>query len=73
MSQAVDRIRAFPAGTRVVVRYAVEDGATDALGDLVAVTDSACTVRTRSGVVTIPFGAVLLAKAVPPPPARRPK
>ena len=40
-------LAAADLGTRVVVRYRIEGGLTDALGELVARTDSACTVRTR--------------------------
>lgn len=58
-------------GTRVVVRYRVEGGMTDALGDLVARTSSECTVRTRRTDVVIPLVLVVAAKQVPPPPARR--
>ena len=60
-----------PLRTRVVVRYRVEGGLTDALGDLVAKDDGACTVRTRRADVVIPLRLVVAAKPVPPPPARR--
>ena len=42
-------------GTRVVVRYRIEGGMTDALGELVARTDTECTVRTRRTDVVIPL------------------
>lgn len=58
-------------GIRVVVRYRVEDGLTDALGYVVATTESSVTVRTRAADVVIPLPAVIAAKEVPPPPARR--
>ncbi|MEH0108164.1 hypothetical protein V6N00_00320 [Tersicoccus sp. MR15.9] len=65
----------LPIGTRVVVRYRIEDavhGATDALGELVARQVDTCTVRTRSaGDVVIPLADVTAAKTVPPPPAHR--
>ncbi|TJY71635.1 hypothetical protein E4J89_03585 [Arthrobacter sp. CAU 1506] len=59
-------------GTRVVVRYRVEGGFTDALGDLLAVDADTCTVRTaRRGDVVVPLPAVTAAKQVPPAPPRR--
>jgi hypothetical protein len=58
-------------GTRVVVRYRIEGGLTDALGELVARTDTECTVRTRQADVVIPLQLVVAAKQVPPPPPRR--
>nr|WP_260982390.1 hypothetical protein [Arthrobacter sp. U41] len=58
-------------GTRVVVRYRIEGGMTDALGELAARSDSECTVRTRRSDVVIPLALVVAAKAVPPPPPRR--
>jgi len=62
-----------PLGTRVVVRYRIEGGLTDALGELVARTGSECTVRTRRSDVVIALGLVVAAKEVPPPPPRRPR
>jgi len=62
-----------PLGTRVVVRYRIEGGLTDALGELVARTGSECTVRTRLSDVVIALGLVVAAKEVPPPPPRRPR
>ena len=58
-------------GTRVVVRYRIDGGFTDALGVLVARTGDGCTVRTRSSDVVIPLALVVAAKSVPPPPPRR--
>lgn len=66
-----ERLRALPTGTRVVVRYLIEGGATDALGDLLEVTDDRCTVRTRRGDVVIVLAGIVAAKPVPPPPPRR--
>ncbi|OMH35092.1 hypothetical protein [Tersicoccus sp. Bi-70] len=67
----------LPLGTRVVVRYRIEDdvhGATDALGELVARQPDTCTVRTRSsGDVVITLADVTAARTVPPPPAPRPR
>lgn len=58
-------------GTRVVVRYRIEGGLTDALGDVVSVTGGECTVRTRRTDVVIPLALVVAAKEVPPAPPRR--
>ena len=58
-------------GTRVVVRYRIEGGFTDALGELVARTEDGCTVRTRRSDVVIPLRLVVAAKPVPPAPPRR--
>ncbi|SFS08556.1 hypothetical protein SAMN04487783_1118 [Agrococcus baldri] len=69
-------LRALPLGTRLVVRYRLHDaahGATDALGDLVAVDAVTCTVATRRGEVVIPIADIVAAKQVPPPPAPRPR
>ncbi len=59
-------------GRRVVVRYLLPDGqATDALGELLSVTDDVLFVDGKRGVERIPRGAVIAAKQVPPPPAPR--
>ncbi|MFE4544548.1 hypothetical protein [Arthrobacter sp. NPDC056727] len=60
-----------PAGTRVVVRYRIDGGFTDALGDLLECTETGCTVRTRSSDVGIALDRVVAAKQVPPAPPRR--
>lgn len=64
-------LMALPLGTRVVVRYRIEGGLTDALGDLVARDSATCTVAGRRGDVVVPLDAVTAAKPVPPPPPRR--
>lgn len=64
-------LRELPLGTRVVVRYRVEGGFTDALGTLVARDETTCTVDTRRGPVVVGFEEVTLAKPVPPPPVRK--
>ncbi len=69
-------LRALPLGTRVVVRYRLHGdshGATDALGDLVAVDAAACTVVTRRGEVVVAMADIVAAKTVPPAPERRPR
>lgn len=58
-------------GTRVVVRYRIADGLTDALGYLLEAGETSCTVRTRTSDVVIPLDLVIAAKQVPPPPPRR--
>jgi len=57
----------------VVVRYRIPGGLTDALGELVSMNDGECTVRTRRGDVVVDLEMVTAAKAVPPPPRRRPR
>jgi hypothetical protein len=64
-------LAAASPGTRVVVRYRIDGGFTDALGDLLECGASACTVRTRSADVVIQLDLVVAAKQVPPPPPRR--
>jgi hypothetical protein len=66
-----ERLAALPAGTRVVVRYRIEGGFTDALGELVTADRRTCTVATRRGEVVIDGASIVAAKPVPPPPARR--
>jgi hypothetical protein len=66
-----DFLTAATPGTRVVVRYRVDGGFTDALGDLLECSATECTVRTRSADVVIHLDRVVAAKQVPPPPARR--
>ena len=68
---AADFLATAPLGTRVVVRYRIPGGATDALGDLIARTRGTCTVATRRGDVELPLTEVIAAKPVPPPPIRR--
>lgn len=62
-----------PVGTRVVVRYLIEDGerATDALGELVERGEGWLTVRTRKGDQRVEIEDIVAAKTVPPPPPRR--
>ena len=60
----------LPLGTRVVVRYRIEGGFTDALGPLLAREATTCTVETKRGLVVVPLDAVVAAKPVPPPPVR---
>lgn len=70
-AQAVALLTGIPLGTRVVVRYRLEKGATDALGYLRDRTDADCSVDTRRGLVRVALADVVAAKPVPEPPARR--
>lgn len=56
---------------RAVVRRRIEDGVTDALGDLVAMDADTVSIQTRSGLVVIDRAAVVAAKEVPQRPVRR--
>lgn len=69
--RALALLATAPIGTRLVVRAHHGDGARDALGTLVARTDTICTVRTRREDVDIALAAVVAARPVPPPPPPR--
>ncbi|QWF84611.1 putative acetyltransferase [Amycolatopsis sp. CA-230715] len=71
MSPAAEVLTALPIGTRVVVRYRIEGGFTDALGPLTAIRADECVVETKRGAVTVRLADVVLAKPVPPAPVRR--
>lgn len=63
-----------PVGTRIVVRYLLPDGrASDALGVLTAREHAHVVVETKRGPETVPIGAVIAAKQVPPAPTPRPR
>ncbi|WP_146361281.1 hypothetical protein [Arthrobacter yangruifuii] len=64
-------LRGLQPGVRVVVRYRIDGGFTDALGTLSAIGADTCTVSTRRGDVVIAYPLVTAAKTVPPPPPRR--
>ncbi|MFH5824327.1 hypothetical protein [Georgenia sp. AZ-5] len=69
-----DRPPALPwmrwrVGERVVVRYRVEGGFSDALGDLVEIRPDGVVVRTRRGDVEVPAAVMVTGKRVPPPPS----
>jgi len=67
-------LRGIPIGTRVVVRYLLEDGrATDALGHLRSRDAEHVAVETKRGLDTVVLATVIAAKEVPPPPAPRPR
>jgi len=61
-----------PTGTRVVARYRIVGGYTDALGRLLSCDDRICEIETRRGPVAVPLADVVAAKQVPPPPERKP-
>jgi len=58
-------------GERVVVRYRVEGGYSDALGELTRVDGDGVEVSTRRGPVAVAAADIVLGKHVPPPPAPR--
>ena len=60
-----------PTGTRVVARYRIAGGFTDALGYLRSCDGTSCFIETRRGMVNVPLDDVVAAKAVPEPPAPR--
>ncbi|MGV8882253.1 MAG: hypothetical protein ACOH19_08865 [Rhodoglobus sp.] len=73
-SDGAQFLRGAASGTRVVVRYLLDDEmATDALGYLHVADATHCVVATKRGLETIALSAVILAKEVPPPPAPRPR
>lgn len=74
MKTGAERLQEFPLGTRVVVRYKLSNPVieplSDALGELREIDATRCVIDTRSGLLTVPLADVVLAKAVPPPPAK---
>ncbi|MET0864976.1 MAG: ferrous iron transport protein A [Nakamurella sp.] len=58
-------------GRRIVARYRIPGGFTDALGYLRDKNDSTMLIETRRGVVTVNLSDVVAAKTVPEPPPRR--
>lgn|GEM_PF-1078566 len=69
---AVELLRSLAIGTRVVVRYRLDDGrATDALGYMSSVEDNEVVVQTKRGGMVIGLAYVIAAKRVPPPPESR--
>lgn len=71
---AVGPLQAFlalPPGTRVVVRHRITGGATDSLGILLRVSNTECTIDTRTGPVMVAVADIVAAKPIPPPPAPR--
>lgn len=80
-----DFFDALKLGTRVVVRYRIDDGAGHTLSDALGVFDGvvlgdaagptsgerAVRILTRRGPVLVPTAQITHAKPVPPPPDRR--
>ncbi|AZI59531.1 ferrous iron transport protein A [Nakamurella antarctica] len=58
-------------GARVVIRYRIEGGFTDALGNLTELDERFCTVATKRDEVRIDLSRVVATKGVPPPPTPR--
>ncbi|MET0965177.1 MAG: ferrous iron transport protein A [Nakamurella sp.] len=58
-------------GRRIVARYRIPGGFTDALGYLRAKSNSTLLIETRRGEVTVNLSDVVAAKTVPEPPPRR--
>lgn len=55
-------------GERVVLRYRLEDGLHDALGDVVEVAPDFVSIETRRGLVRVEARTMVTGKRVPPPP-----
>jgi len=70
-SGPADFLASAPLGTRVVARYRISGGFTDALGYLRSCNGTDCVIQTRRSLVTVTLVDVVAAKAVPEPPARR--
>ncbi|MPV48786.1 hypothetical protein GCG21_01910 [Pseudactinotalea sp. HY160] len=63
----------WPVGSRVVVRYRIPGGVTDALGVVLRVDASGVEIATKRGPVAVPGELITHAKLVPPAPVRRPR
>lgn len=63
--------RTWHVGERVVVRYRIEGGFSDALGELLRVDETGVEVMTKRGPIAVPAEGIVLGKKVPPPPAPR--
>jgi hypothetical protein len=72
-SRPRDFLSLVDVGSRVVARYRIEGGLSDALGVLSSRTSTHCVVDTRRGPTTVAFADVVLAKKVPPPERRSSK
>lgn len=55
-------------GERVVLRYRLEDGLHDALGQVVESTFDHVSIETRRGIVRVEAHTMVTGKRVPPPP-----
>ena len=63
--------RAWPLGTRVVVRRRLPDGYSDVLGEVVSRDEEGLVIATRTGPVAVPAGIIVTGKPIPPPPPPR--
>ncbi len=64
--------RAWPVGTRVVVRRRLPDGKySDVLGEVVSREADTLVLETRAGRVEVPAAVIVTGKPIPPPPPRR--
>jgi hypothetical protein len=68
---SVQFLTAAQPGIRVVARYRIDGGYTDALGWLRSSDARSCVIETKRGPVTVRFTDVVAAKQVPPPAERR--
>jgi ribosomal protein S18 acetylase RimI-like enzyme len=66
-----DPIQGLQPGMRAVVRRRIAQGVTDALGEIVAIDADTVSVQTRRGLERIQRSEIVVAKEVPPRPARR--
>ena len=55
-------------GERVVLRYRLDDGLHDALGNVVEVESDHVSIETRRGIVRVEARTMVTGKRVPPPP-----
>lgn len=55
-------------GERVVLRYRLEDGLHDALGEVVESAFDHVSINTRRGIVRVEASTMVTGKRVPPPP-----
>lgn len=60
---------AWKPGDRVVLRYRLEDGLHDALGDVIEAAVDHVTINTRRGPVRVEASTMVTGKRVPPPPS----
>ncbi|QTE28818.1 putative acetyltransferase [Pengzhenrongella sicca] len=64
--------RAWPTGTRVVVRRRLSEGGySDVLGEVLASDGTGVRIETRRGPVHVPAADIALGKVIPPAPPRR--
>ncbi len=69
--RAAGFLQSAAPGIRVVARYRIPGGFSDALGRLLRCDGTDCVIQTRRGEIRLPLSAVVAAKQVPDPPPRR--